>query len=96
MGKGVVVKHNPNYATDALSAGAFKAILKGAGVPYQDFYNQADLRCGGTLGLFCARQLLVPTCDIGLAQLAMHSAVETVGAKDVDAMRQALVAFFQA
>lgn len=93
---GIVIKHNPNYATNAMSAGQVKQILRNAKLPYQDFYNQADTRCGSTLGLFCARQLLISTCDIGLGQLAMHSAVETVGKADIDTLQQAIKAFFEA
>ena len=36
----------------------------------------------------------VPTVDIGLAQLAMHSAVETAGIEDTDTMISALTAFY--
>ena len=32
--------------------------------------------------------------DIGLAQLAMHSAYETAGARDTELMVKALTAFF--
>ena len=95
-GGGIVVKHNPNYATDALSAGMAKRIFAKAGVCYQDFFNHADGRCGGTLGLMPSRQLLIPTCDIGIAQLAMHSAVETACYNDIATMQQAVGAFFDA
>ena len=93
-GKGIVIKHNPNYATDAMSAGLVKRLLQRADIPYQDFYNHADGRCGGTLGLMPARQLLIPTCDIGIAQLAMHSAVETADYADIDTMQRAVTAFY--
>jgi len=35
------------------------------------------------------------TVDIGLAQLAMHSAYETAGVKDVDHMINAMRAFYE-
>ena len=38
----------------------------------------------------------VPTADIGLPQLAMHSAVETAACADADAMRRAVAAFYRA
>ena len=34
------------------------------------------------------------TVDIGLAQLAMHSANETAGSKDIEAMLNLLKAFY--
>jgi aspartyl aminopeptidase len=36
------------------------------------------------------------TIDIGLPQLAMHSAFETAGGKDTEMMVRALTAFFRA
>lgn len=92
---GVVVKHHPNYATDGLTSAIFKSICAETNVPVQDYYNRSDVRCGGTLGLATASKAQTKTCDIGLAQLAMHSACETVGAHDVERMRCALKAFFE-
>ncbi len=90
---GVVVKHHPNYATDGLSSAIFKRLLSKNNLPTQDYYNRSDVRCGSTLGLATSRTLQMKTCDIGLAQLAMHSACETVGAKDLEQMQKALQLF---
>ena len=93
---GVVIKHNANqrYATDAVSAGVFKGICKKAGVPVQDYHNRADLPGGSTLGSIADTMLPVMTVDIGLPQLAMHSAFETAGAKDLSFLIDALTAFY--
>ncbi len=96
LNKGIAIKHHTNYATDGLSSALFKNILQKAGVAFQDVYNRSDLRCGSTVGLATARELGIKTCDIGLPQLAMHSACETCGTTDVDAMQQGLIAFFNA
>ncbi len=96
MNKGIIIKHHTNYSTDGLSSAVLKAILLGNNVPFQDFYNKSDARCGSTLGLVTSRQLGMKTCDIGLPQLAMHSACETCGALDVETMQQCLRAFLQA
>lgn len=92
---GVVIKHNPNYATDGLSSAIVKKVLSDNGVKYQDYYNRSDIRCGSTLGLASARTLQMKCCDIGLAQLAMHSACETIGKEDLSRMEKALTAFLQ-
>jgi len=92
---GVVIKHHPNYATDGLSSALVKRILDGK-VPVQDYYNRSDVRCGSTLGLATARALGMKTCDVGLAQLAMHSACETVGAEDIARMQLAVKLFLSA
>ena len=40
-------------------------------------------------------QLAINTCDIGLAQLAMHSGVETVGKHDIKLLIDLVKAFFE-
>ena len=80
----MVIKFNANqsYTSDGLSAGVFRKICAAAGVPTQVFYNRADLKGGGTLGYISLRHVSVPSVDIGLAQLAMHSCDETASAAD--------------
>lgn len=92
---GVVIKHHVNYSTDGQTSAMLKYLLKSASVPFQDYYNRSDLRCGSTLGLYLACSLQMKSCDIGIAQLAMHSAVETAGVKDVQHMTDCITAFFE-
>lgn len=94
MGKGIVIKHHVNYSTDGESSAILKTILDKAGVDRQDYYNNSDLRCGGTLGLMASANLGMRACDIGLAQLAMHSAVETVAYDDIAKMQACVKEFF--
>lgn len=96
MNGGIVIKHHPNYATDGLTSAILKKICKQAGIPVQDYYNNSSVRCGSTLGLVTAASLGIKTCDIGIGQLAMHSACETCGAKDVVLMEKCLTAFLSA
>ena len=93
---GVVIKHHTNYATDGLTSAALKRLLDMAGVAYQDYYNRSDVRCGTTLGLATANRTGMKVCDVGLAQLAMHSACETCGSSDVETMCKCLTAFLSA
>ena len=51
---------------------------------------------GGTLGNISATRVSVPTVDIGLAQLAMHSCYETAGSMDALYLERAVSAFFSA
>ena len=92
---GVVVKHSPRYASDALSAGLFQRICQKAGVPVQVYYNNSKIPGGGTLGNLSGSHVALPTVDIGLAQLSMHSPYETAGAKDLDYMVWAMQAFYE-
>ncbi len=97
MNEGIVIKYNANqkYTTDAISAALFKQICKKAGVPYQTFFNRSDIIGGSTLGNISNTQLSMNTVDIGLAQLAMHSAYETAGTKDIEYLVRASKAFFE-
>ena len=96
LGGGVVIKHNANqrYATDAVSSAIFGEICRSAGVDTQSYFNRADLPGGSTLGSISNTKVALSTVDIGVAQLAMHSAVETAAAKDVYAMSLALGELF--
>ena len=96
MNGGVVVKYNANqrYTTDGVSAALFGLICERAGVPVQRYANRADMPGGSTLGNIANTQVSLNTVDIGLAQLAMHSAYETAGARDTALMVKALTAFF--
>ena len=54
------------------------------GLSLQTFANRSDVPGGSTLGNIVMSHLQIPAADIGLPQLAMHSAMETAGKKDVD------------
>ena len=96
MNQGIVIKYNASqkYTTDAISAAIFGLICERAGVPVQRFANRADMGGGSTLGNIANTQVSLNTIDIGLPQLAMHSAYETAGAKDTEMMVRALTLFF--
>ena len=93
---GVVVKFNANqrYATDAVSAAAFRLLCRETGEQTQTYANRSDLPGGSTLGSISDTCVAVPTVDIGLAQLAMHSAYETMGARDLDSLVRVMTAYF--
>ncbi|MDD3832176.1 MAG: M18 family aminopeptidase [Clostridia bacterium] len=93
---GVVIKHhaNQNYTTDAFSSALIKDIALLNNIPTQDFYMRADMPCGGTLGAISSQQLSIRSVDIGLPQLAMHSAVETCGTQDYDNLIKLMSIFF--
>jgi aspartyl aminopeptidase len=95
---GVVIKEaaNQHYCTDAFSRAAFVAILDAARVPYQTFANRSDMAGGGTLGNLSNVQASMHAVDVGMPQLAMHSAYETAGARDVALGIRAISAFFSA
>ena len=93
---GVVLKYNASqrYATDGFSDALLREICRKASVRLQNYYNRADLPGGGTLGSIADTKVSIPTVDIGLAQLAMHAAVETAGAADIEDALRLFTAFF--
>ena len=97
MNKGIVIKHNSNqrYTTDALSNAFIKTVFDKANVSYQHYTNRSDQRGGSTLGSISTTQVSIPSVDIGLAQLAMHSALETAGVLDFDQMVKGIKGFFE-
>ena len=84
MNGGVVVKFNAaqHYTTDGESAALLESVCRGAHVPTQVYANRSDLAGGSTLGNIAGTQVSLHSADVGLAQLAMHSAFETAGADD--------------
>ena len=93
---GVVLKFNASqrYCTDGVSAAIFRKVCAKAQVPVQTYCNRADIPGGSTLGNISLAHVSVPTADIGLAQLAMHSCYETAGVKDAVYLEQAMAAYY--
>ena len=97
LNKGIAIKESANqkYTTDAFSRAVLKKILDNKNIPYQTFANRSDIVGGSTLGNLSNTAVSMNAVDIGLPQLAMHSAYETAGAKDVEYAIEALRAFFE-
>ena len=97
MNGGIVIKYNANqkYCTDGISAAIFKELCREAEVPYQTFVNRSDIAGGSTLGNISNTQAAMNTVDIGLPQLAMHSAYETAGVKDTESLIRAAKVFYR-
>jgi len=96
MGSGIVVKFNSSlsYCTDGVSAALFRKACSKAGAKTQSYYNRADLPGGSTLGRISLGKISIPTVDIGLPQLAMHSCYETAAVADAIALEEAMAAYY--
>ena len=53
-------------------------------------HNRADIRGGSTLGSIADTHLGILAVDVGIPQLAMHSAVESCARSDIKAMVDAI------
>ena len=96
MNDGIVIKSaaRGSYTTDGYTEGVFKYICDLANAKYQNMTNRSDILGGGTLGNISLSHLSIPSVDIGLPQLAMHSAMETCGAYDIDELIKAITKFY--
>lgn len=96
LNRGIVIKYHggQKYTTDAVSAAKMKRICESAKVPFQTYANRSDIAGGSTLGNISTSHVSVSSVDIGLPQLAMHSAVETAGVKDTQYAVDAFKVFF--
>lgn len=98
LNEGIVIKYNAaqKYTSDAVSAGIFKRICAKAGVPFQIFTNNSNVAGGSTLGNISTSHVSLRSVDIGLAQWAMHSPLESAGAEDAEFLSKAAEAFYSA
>lgn len=94
---GIVIKYSAaqKYATNAFSAAYFKKLCKDHDIPTQTFTNHSDNPGGSTLGNISNTVIAMPTVDIGLPQLAMHSSYETAGVKDTAYLVDAMTKFYE-
>lgn len=97
LNEGVVLKYSANqkYTTDALSGAVFREICRKAGQSCQVFANRSDMAGGSTLGNLSTAQVAIPSVDIGLAQLAMHSPYETAGSRDLESLIRILTTYYE-
>jgi len=96
LGGGVVLKFNASqrYTTDGISAAVLRTVCNKADVAVQTYYNRADMPGGSTLGHISLTHVSVPTADIGLAQLAMHSCCESAAVCDAIALEKTMAVFY--
>ena len=84
LGGGPVIKYSASqrYGTTAFSAAYFMEACEKAGVPCQKFVNRNDIVGGSTIGPALSGRTTIPTVDIGIPILAMHSIREFGAAID--------------
>jgi aspartyl aminopeptidase len=92
-GPAIKVNSNQRYATSGETAAAFQRACERAGVPWQVFVSRNNMPCGSTIGPITATRLGIPTVDVGVPQLSMHSARELCGVDDPGHLTAALGSF---
>ena len=94
LNKGILISRESGTMTDGLSSSIFKEICKEANVNYQDYVSRNDMTCGGTLSGLCTRHVSTTSIDVGISQLAMHSASEVVGSDDTFSIYRVFKKFY--
>ena len=96
LGGGIVLKFNAaqRYCTDGMAAALLRQVCQEVDVNVQTYCNRADLPGGSTLGNISLGHVSIPTADIGLPQLAMHSSYETAAVADALALEKAMTAYY--
>lgn len=96
LGKGFCIKKAAaqSYATDSAAIAIVEQLCNKKQIPWQVFMNRADEPGGSTLGAVAAGFLPVPTVDVGVPILAMHSVRELMAEADMKAMSDMVTTFF--
>ncbi len=94
-GPAIKLNANQRYATSADTARAFQVAAERAGCPVQRFVSRNNVPCGSTIGPLTATRLGIPTVDVGVPQLSMHSARELCGARDPQYLAAALTEYLR-
>ena len=97
LNKGVVLKmaSSQSYAGDAWAIATVKALCENDSIPYQIYVNRSNIPGGSTVGSITSAILAMRTMDVGVPILAMHSARETMGADDQEALDNLMKAFLR-
>lgn len=96
LNKGIAFKIDTaqRYAFDTGAIAMIQQLCDDNEVAYQKFTNRSDATAGSTMGPVLSTQLPVRTVDIGVPLLGMHSAVETMGSKDMESMIKLMKAYY--
>jgi len=94
---GVAIKTNVSqrYATSTESLAPVLSAFHSIGASPQWFSSKNSIPCGSTIGPLTATRLGIPTVDIGVPQLSMHSIREVCGARDPERLQELLAAYWE-
>lgn len=95
LGGGFCIKKasSQSYATDSVAIGILQQLCEKYQIPWQTFMNRSDEPGGSTLGAVGSGFLPIPTVDLGVPLLAMHSARELMAEADMQALCDCVTAF---
>ncbi|AOZ73445.1 M18 family aminopeptidase [Boudabousia tangfeifanii] len=97
MGRGPMVKHNAQlrYISHSPEIQVWHEACRLAEVKCQDFVSNNDQPCGSTIGPISIGSVGVPTVDVGIPILSMHSARELCHIDDCFALSKVFLEFWR-
>ncbi|MGR3973587.1 MAG: M18 family aminopeptidase [Candidatus Rhabdochlamydia sp.] len=97
LGKGIAVKHSSSkrYMTDQKAVASVILACQQQGISYQHYAPRSDMASGSTIGPIFGSLSGIPTADIGIPLLSMHSIREVISQKDHHEMCQLLAYWIQ-
>lgn len=97
LGGGPAVKLSAvrRYASEPEAIALLRLLASESKVPLQEIQNRADIPAGTTVGPMSSAASLLPTVDLGIPILAMHSARESAHLGDVEWMQRLIRGLFE-
>lgn len=98
LNRGIIIKNSAQYkyATNAKSAAVIQDMCRQYKIPLQQFVSRGNISSGTTIGPVAASLTGIPTVDIGISMLSMHSCREIIGVKDQKYLNRLLEHLFEA
>jgi aspartyl aminopeptidase len=92
LGQGVLIKTHAQkkYATDVRSVKRVLEVASAHKIPFQMISTRNDIPSGSTIGPIHAALTGIPTVDLGIGQLSMHSARELISTEDLISLKTLL------
>ena len=95
LGKRFAIIKEEQSTTNSLSSSIIKKICNSKNIKFQDSTAKNDVAGGSTLSGLSLRHVSVLSIDVGIAELSMHSSVETCSLKDVNELYKMMKAFYE-
>ncbi len=94
LNDGFTIVKEINSTTNAISSSIIKTICDKNNIKYQDATAKNDIAGGSTLSGISLRHVSILSADVGIAELSMHSSVETCALNDVYDLYLMMKAFY--
>ena len=95
LGEGFTIIKEGTSTTNSLSSAIVKEICNQNKIKYQECTAKNDISGGSTLSGISLRHVSVLSIDVGIAQLSMHSSIETCSINDIYELYKMIYYFYE-